>query len=151
MPVDAGHRLKAAPTQSASGQSSDCYCPYRGTRAAIDEFLADQLPRVNAAMEAAAEQRVDQALDSAGLHPTDKINVVEQAACRPSSAGDHELVADFRHPGSLPRVAAGAPLGPREDTLAVNDDHGVLNAHLQVVILRVRGFTRPVHGKRTPS
>jgi hypothetical protein len=62
-PADTGHRFKVTLTQSPSGQSSDCYCPYCGTRAAIDEFLADQLPRLNAAMEAAAEQYAHQALD----------------------------------------------------------------------------------------
>ncbi len=62
-PADTSHRFKVTVTKSAAGESSDCWCPYCGTRAATDEFLADQLPRLNAAMEAAAEQYVDQALD----------------------------------------------------------------------------------------
>ncbi len=62
-PADAGHRFKVTLTQSPSGQSSNCYCPYCGTRAATDEFLADQLPRLDAAMEAAAEQYAHQALN----------------------------------------------------------------------------------------
>jgi hypothetical protein len=59
-PVDAGHRFKVPLIQGASGESSDCYCPYRGARAATDEFLADQMPRLTAAMEAAAEQYAHQ-------------------------------------------------------------------------------------------
>ena len=47
-PEDAGHRFKVTLTQSPSGQSSDCYCPYCGTRAATDQFLAAQLPRLDA-------------------------------------------------------------------------------------------------------
>jgi hypothetical protein len=62
-PADAGHRFKVTLTQSPSGQSSNCYCPYCGTRAATDEFLADQLPRLDAAMEAAAEQYAHQTLE----------------------------------------------------------------------------------------
>ena len=62
-PADADHRLKVTLTQRASGQSSNCYCPYCGTRAATDEFLADQLPRLDVAMEAAAEQYAHQALN----------------------------------------------------------------------------------------
>jgi hypothetical protein len=62
-PADAGHRFKVALTQNVSGQSSDCFCPYCGTRAATDDFLAHQMPRINAAMEAAAEQYAHQALE----------------------------------------------------------------------------------------
>ena len=62
-PADAGHRFKVTLTQSPSGQPSNCYCPYCGTRTATDEFLADQLPRLDAAMEAAAEQYAHQALE----------------------------------------------------------------------------------------
>src|SRR5829696_8635555 len=62
-PADAGHRFKVSLTPSASGSSSDGYCPYCGTRAATDEFLADQMPLLNAAMEAAAEQYAHQAFN----------------------------------------------------------------------------------------
>ena len=62
-PADADHRFKVALTQSASGEPSGCYCPYCGTQAATDEFMADQMPLLEAAMEAAAEQYADQALD----------------------------------------------------------------------------------------
>jgi hypothetical protein len=62
-PADPGHRFKVTLTQSPSGQSSNCYCPYCGTRAPTDEFLADQLPRLEAAMEAAAEQYAHQTLE----------------------------------------------------------------------------------------
>jgi hypothetical protein len=62
-PADADHRFKVALTQSASGEPSDCYCPYCGTQAATDEFMADQMPLLEAAMEAAAEQYAHQALD----------------------------------------------------------------------------------------
>lgn len=62
-PADADHRFKVTLTQRASGQSSNCYCPYCGTRAPTDEFLADQLPRLDVAMEAAAEQYAHQALN----------------------------------------------------------------------------------------
>src|SRR6266568_5946734 len=43
-PADAGHRFKITLTQSAPSGSSDCYCPYCGTQATTDEFLADQRP-----------------------------------------------------------------------------------------------------------
>jgi hypothetical protein len=62
-PADVGHRFKVSLIQSVSGESSDCYCPYCGARAATDEFLADQMPRLTAAMEAAAEQYTHQAFD----------------------------------------------------------------------------------------
>jgi hypothetical protein len=46
---------KSSNATAGEGESSDCYCPYCGTQAATDEFLADQMPRLNAAMEAAEQ------------------------------------------------------------------------------------------------
>jgi hypothetical protein len=96
-PADTGHRFKVTLTQSPSGQSSDCCCPYCGTPAATDEFLADQLPRLDAAMEAAAEQYAHQALD----------DILRKVFGKPT--GPRSRVGAVRRDHQLPAGSSAAP------------------------------------------
>jgi hypothetical protein len=96
-PADAGHRFKVTLTQSPSGQSSNCYCPYCGTRAATDEFLADQLPRLDAAREAAAEQYAHQTLE----------DMLSKAFGKPT--GPRSPVGAVRRDHQLPAGSSAAP------------------------------------------
>ena len=60
-PTDRAHLFKLQVTPGG-GEPSDLYCPYCGHSASSSDFLADQMPVLKAAMEAAAEQFVHQSI-----------------------------------------------------------------------------------------
>jgi hypothetical protein len=59
-PVEPDHRFKVRVTQSSSGSSSDCHCPYCGHTAPTPDFMPAQMARVQAAAAGVGEQYIQQ-------------------------------------------------------------------------------------------